>query len=163
MVTPPIPWAACSNAWPLPVKKFLISNLNLPWCNLRLLSHPITSYLGEETETCLTTTAFQVVVEQTVRSPPSLPFSRPNHTSSLSLLHKHPPNPVGGLWYTKLSRIPEHRKLQSFQQHLIVFPSHQNYLFCLRTDYYFPSFFILSLHYNLINTWPLFPCNQLHQ
>ena len=38
MVTPPLPWAACSNAWPLWVKKFfLIPNLNLPWCDLRPL------------------------------------------------------------------------------------------------------------------------------
>ena len=38
MVTQPLPWAASSNAWqPFSVKKFfLISNLNLPWCNLRL-------------------------------------------------------------------------------------------------------------------------------
>jgi len=32
-------------------------------------SHPITSYLGEETNTCLTTTSFQVAVESSKASP----------------------------------------------------------------------------------------------
>jgi len=38
-----------------------------------MASRPITSYLGEETNTCLTTTSFQVVVESNKVSPqPSL-------------------------------------------------------------------------------------------
>jgi len=46
----------------LPIKKFfLISNLNLPWHNLRPLS--LVHHLGEETKTHLTTSSFQVVVE----------------------------------------------------------------------------------------------------
>jgi len=38
-------------------------------------SHPITSYLGEETNTCFTTTSFQLVVESPDPSPASLLFS----------------------------------------------------------------------------------------
>jgi len=39
MMNPPLPWAAYASASPLlqGIKKFLISNLNLPWCNLRPL------------------------------------------------------------------------------------------------------------------------------
>jgi len=47
-------------------------------------SCPITSYLGEETNTCLTTTSFEVVVERVIRSPLSLLFYRLNSPSSLS-------------------------------------------------------------------------------
>jgi len=34
-----------------------------------IASHPIASYLGEETNTCLTTTSFQVAVESNKVSP----------------------------------------------------------------------------------------------
>ena len=39
-----------------------------------IASHPITSYLGEETNTCLTTTSFQVAVENNKVSPPPPPL-----------------------------------------------------------------------------------------
>jgi len=39
-----------------------------------IASRPITSYLGEETNTCLTTTSFQVVIESK-KVPPSASFS----------------------------------------------------------------------------------------
>jgi len=44
-----------------------------------IASHPITSYLGEETNTCLTTTCFQVVVESNKVSPqpPLLQIKQP--------------------------------------------------------------------------------------
>jgi len=38
-----------------------------------IASHPIASYLGEETKTCLTTTSFQVVVESN-KVPPQPPL-----------------------------------------------------------------------------------------
>ncbi|KAK4833077.1 hypothetical protein QYF61_027739 [Mycteria americana] len=61
-------------------KNFLISSLNLPWRNLRpfplvlslvqaISSHPITCYLGEETDPHLSTTSFQGVVESDKVSP----------------------------------------------------------------------------------------------
>jgi len=49
-----------------------------------IASRPIASYLGEETNTCLTTTSFQIVVESNKVSPLSLLFSRLNSPSSLS-------------------------------------------------------------------------------
>ena len=49
-----------------------------------IASHPVTSYLGEETNVHLTTISFQVVVESAIRSPLSLLFSRLNNPSSFS-------------------------------------------------------------------------------
>ena len=47
-----------------------MSNLNLPWRSLRPLPLILfASYLGEETNTCLATTSFQVVVESGKVSP----------------------------------------------------------------------------------------------
>jgi len=65
----------------LSVKKFfLISNLNLPWCNLRPL--PLSCYLEKETDSHLpTTSSFWVVVESNNVSL-SLLFSRLNNPSS---------------------------------------------------------------------------------
>ena len=48
-----------------------------------ITSHPITSYLGEETNTCLTTTSFQVAVESS-KILLSLLFSRLISLSSFS-------------------------------------------------------------------------------
>ena len=59
-----------------------------------IASHPIISYLGEETNTCLTTTSFQVVLEsdkvspqlpllQTIQSP--APSATPHKTCSLGI------------------------------------------------------------------------------
>ena len=47
---------------------FLISNLNLTQLEA-IASCPITSYLGEAANTCLTTTSFQVVIESNKVSP----------------------------------------------------------------------------------------------
>ena len=47
-----------------------------------IASRPIASYLGEETNTCLTTTSFQVAVESN-KVPPSV-SSRINSPSSLN-------------------------------------------------------------------------------
>ena len=49
-----------------------------------VVSRPITSYLGEETNTCLTATSFQAVVESNKVSPQNLLFSRLNSSSSFS-------------------------------------------------------------------------------
>ena len=59
-------------------KFFLISNLNLPWCNLRPLPL-IASYLGEETNTHLTTPSCQVVVasNEVPPQPPLLQTKQP--------------------------------------------------------------------------------------
>jgi len=48
-----------------------------------IASHPIVSYLGEETNTCLTTTSFQVVVESN-KVPPQPPLLQTKQPSSLS-------------------------------------------------------------------------------
>ena len=58
----------------LSVKKvFPNSQAKPPLMQLEAIaSHPITSYLGEETNTCLTTTSFQVVVESS-KVPPQTP------------------------------------------------------------------------------------------
>ena len=48
-----------------------------------IASHPVASYLGEETNTCLTTTSFQVVVESD-KVPLSSLFSRLNSPISLN-------------------------------------------------------------------------------
>lgn len=49
---------------PLSEKKYiLISDLNLPCCNLRPTSRPITCYLAEETDPHFATTSFQILVE----------------------------------------------------------------------------------------------------
>ena len=47
-------------------------------------SHPITSYLGEETNTCLTTASFQVVVEskKVCSQPPLLQTQEPQFLHS---------------------------------------------------------------------------------
>jgi len=49
-----------------------------------IASRPVARYLGEQTNTRLTTASFQVVVESAIRSPLSLLFSRLNSPSSLS-------------------------------------------------------------------------------
>ena len=61
---------------------FLISNLNLPWCNLKPLPLPYQCYLGEKVEPYLTKTSFLVIVESDEVSLELL-FSRPNNLSSL--------------------------------------------------------------------------------
>jgi len=68
MVTPPPPWAACSNARPL-------SEESKPPLNQleAICSHSIAGYLGEETNAHLTTTSFQVVVESD-KVPPQPPL-----------------------------------------------------------------------------------------
>ena len=57
---------------------FLMSSLNLPWRNSRPLPLILfTSYLGEETNTCLATPSFQAVVESDKVSPqPPLPQTK---------------------------------------------------------------------------------------
>jgi len=67
------------------VKKFLlISNLNLPWHNLRLFPLVlVTCYLGKDTDPHFATTSFQVVVESD-KVPLSLLFSKLNNPRSLS-------------------------------------------------------------------------------
>ena len=65
MVTPPLPWTAYSNVDHFFSKElFLNIQLKPPLTQLEVIaSPPITSYLGEETSTCLTATSFQVAVE----------------------------------------------------------------------------------------------------
>jgi len=53
-------------------KFFPVSNLNLPWCNLRPYLSSYRCYLGEEALLHLTTSSFQGVVESNVS--PSLLF-----------------------------------------------------------------------------------------
>jgi len=52
------------------LKKFvLISNLNLPWYNLKPFSRPISNYLGEEANPHLSITSLQVGVDSNKVSP----------------------------------------------------------------------------------------------
>jgi len=70
MVTSPLFWAACSNALPLSTEIFPDIHSKPPLTQLEgIASLPITSYLGEETNTCLTTNSFQVIVESNKVSP----------------------------------------------------------------------------------------------
>jgi len=72
MVTLPPPCTASFNV-DNTVILFLIYNLNLPLEQLEAISsHPITCYLGEETNTHLATASFQVVVERSNVSPQPL-------------------------------------------------------------------------------------------
>ena len=70
------------------VKFFLLSNLNLPWCNLRPFPLVLsTCYLREETNSHLATTFFQVVVESDKVSPQSPLLQAKLFDSSLN--HSH--------------------------------------------------------------------------
>jgi len=65
MGTPPLPWAACSNADHSSSEE-IFPNIQSkpPLMQLEAIaSRPIASYLGEETNTHLTTPSFQVVIE----------------------------------------------------------------------------------------------------
>jgi len=57
---PPPPWAACANPSPLLWEEYF-ANIQLEPAMAQLeaiLSHPITSYMGEEADLHLTTTSF---------------------------------------------------------------------------------------------------------
>lgn len=60
-------------------KFFQISNLNLPWCNLRPLPHGLSHYLGEEANPHLVTPSF---LWRAIRSFLGLLLSRLNNTST---------------------------------------------------------------------------------
>lgn len=64
-------------------KFFLVSSLNLPWPSLAMSCCPIAIYLGEDTEPCLATATFLVLVEND-KVPLRLFFSGLNTYSSLS-------------------------------------------------------------------------------
>ena len=69
MVTQPLPWAACSDA---SSSEEIFPNIQpkSPLTHLEAISFcPITCYLGEETNTHLATTSFQVVAESDKVSP----------------------------------------------------------------------------------------------
>ena len=71
MVTPPLPWAACS-VLDNPFGEEIFPNIQpkRPPAQLNAISScAITCYLGEETSIHLTTTSFQVVVESHKVSP----------------------------------------------------------------------------------------------
>ena len=63
-VIPPPPWAACSSAWPLSLEEvFPYIQPEPPLVQLEAIpSSPIASYMGEESNTHLTTTSFQVLL-----------------------------------------------------------------------------------------------------
>jgi len=67
MVTQPLPWAAYSNAGHY-FSKEIFPKPTLTQLEA-IASTAVTSYLGEETNSCLTTTSFQVVVERSKVSP----------------------------------------------------------------------------------------------
>ena len=70
MATPPPLWAACPNARPLFEEIFPNIQSKPPLMQREAVSsHSITSNLGEETNTHLSTASFQVVVENDKVSP----------------------------------------------------------------------------------------------
>jgi len=58
---------------PLPVKKFFLISKPPPMQLEATASHPVASYLGEETNTCLITTSFQAAVGSN-KVPPQSPL-----------------------------------------------------------------------------------------
>ena len=89
MVTPPPPWAACSNSSSLvsEKKRFLISNLNLPWYNLRTFPLIFSLVTQEKRLTLhLATISFQAVESSEVFSKPLLlPIKQPQFPQPLPI------------------------------------------------------------------------------
>ena len=70
-------------------KLFLVSNLNLPWCNLRPFSLVLSlSHGGKRPTPSLPQSPFKQL-NRVIRSPPSLLFSRLNYPSSFSRSPSH--------------------------------------------------------------------------
>jgi len=91
MGTPPPPWAACANAWPLSVKTFFPNIQSQPLLTQldAIASRPIAGYLGAETNPPLTPPSCQVAVESdevSCQPPPDwaapAPSAAPHQTCS---------------------------------------------------------------------------------
>ena len=84
-VTPPPPWAACFITTLLEKKFFLMSNLNLPQCNLRPFPLVLLLVTWEKELTLTSSQPSFRQQQRVIRSPLSLLFSRLNNSSSLIL------------------------------------------------------------------------------
>jgi len=86
MVTPPLPWAACAilhNSFSKEIFPNIQSKPPLAQPEV-VFSHPIASYLGEETNTLLATTSFQVAVESN-KVPPQPPLLQTEQLNKQSI------------------------------------------------------------------------------